>query len=83
MDAPDFYSGLFVFIYAGKHEGNAAGLQNQQEIVRSYLPVQNVDIAQLVEHQTENLGVTGSIPVIYTNDSIANIWVRCWSAKPV
>jgi len=44
----------------------ANGTPNPQERVRFFHPVQNGDITQLVECQTENLMVTGSNPVITT-----------------
>lgn len=51
----------------------ANGTPNPQVRVRIFHPVQNGDITQLVECQTENLMVTGSNPVITTNGEVAQL----------
>ena len=44
----------------------ANGTPNPQERVRFFHPVQNGDVAQMVEHLAEDQGVSGSIPFITT-----------------
>ena len=45
-------------------------------LVRVQPPLQNGDVAQLVEQQTENLRVAGSIPAIATHKGIAQLAER-------